>query len=369
MSAREPLATPIAALDALAVPVSDALACVTEVAPGCDVSRKGWHVENLVLEHGGATPITGGPLSYAAASSKVKAVALLADGAVYGGARSIVGKDTQGRGKDKGGSQDSISTLSRLEWDRLLIARDADRNLETLAASGVLKATFPALCRLIGFGGGDSGHKDLWGHTKRVVIQTLPQPLLRWAALFHDCGKPLVFSRVSGEVTFYRHEQTSAGIFKKSARLSRLFEAGEITRVESIIRLLGLVEAYSAEWTDAAVRRLGSELGDLAEDVLAVARADCTTKSSARRGQVQRRCHELKTRLAKLKELDSVPSALPSGLGEAVMARLGFQDPMTREQALEMGRVWRGLKAMVEAGELPRSGDFAVYLERIKDLL
>ena len=51
------------------------------------------------------------------------------------------------------------------------------------------------------------------------------------------------------------------------------------------------------------------------------------------------------------------------------MARLGFQDPMTREQALEMGRVWRGLKAMVEAGELPRSGDFAVYLERIKDLL
>lgn len=76
------------------------------------------------------------------------------------------------------------SALSRLEWDALLTAKTADRNLEELAKRGTLKAAFPALHRLIGFGGAGSGHKDLWAHTKQVVIQTLPQPLLRWAAPF-----------------------------------------------------------------------------------------------------------------------------------------------------------------------------------------
>jgi len=278
-------------------------------------------------------------------------------------------KDAQDRSRDKGESTDSVSILSRLEWDCLLTARDADLRLQDLAASGVLKAQFPALHRLIGFGGGGSGHKDLWGHTKRVVIQTLPQAHLRWAALFHDCGKPLVFSRESGKVTFYGHEEISARIFKKSAKASGLFKPEERSRIASIIRLLGPVEAYLAEWTDSAVRRLAAELGDLAADVLAVARADCTTGVSAKRRRAQQRCHDLKMRLAKLKELDAIPSALPTGLGDAVMARLGFQHPMTREQTLKMGGVWRTLKAEVEAGKLPRSGDFALYLDRLKDLL
>lgn len=279
-------------------------------------------------------------------------------------------EDTQDRGGRKGESEGSAPVLSRLDWDGLLVAKKADRDLEDLAACGTLKATFPALDRLIGFGGADSGHKDLWSHTKRVVIQTLPRPLLRWAALFHDCGKPVTFSRATGEITFHGHEAVSAGIFKKSARRSGLFEPAEITRVASIIQLLGHVEQYRPNWTDSAVRRLGIELGDLVEDVMAVARADCTTAASATRRRVQLRCHDLRKRLAKVKELDSTPSALPHGLGDAVMARLGFEAAtMSQAQRVEIGRCMRALKAMVEAGELPRSGAIALYMEKLEGLL
>jgi len=280
-----------------------------------------------------------------------------------------MGNDTRDRDKQKRESKDSASMLSRLEWDRLLTAKAADLHLEQLASSGVLKATFPVLHALIGFGGAGSGHKDLWGHTKQVVIQTLPHAHLRWAALFHDCGKPVAFSRASGEITFHGHEAISTGLFKRAARPSGLFRPEEIAHIASIIRLLGHVEAYSAEWTDSAVRRLGVELGDLMADVLAVARADCTTGNSATRRRVQQRCHDLNVRLAKVKELDAIPKALPSGLGDAVMARVGFTNPMTHEQRIEMKRIMGAFKAIVEAGELPRSADISLYMEKLEGLL
>src|SRR5262249_27784769 len=32
-------------------------------------------------------------------------------------------------------------------------------------------------------------HKDVWEHTKQVVLQAPPKPLVRWSALLHDIGK------------------------------------------------------------------------------------------------------------------------------------------------------------------------------------
>ena len=51
-------------------------------------------------------------------------------------------------------------------------------------------------------------HKDVWEHTKQVVLQSVPSPIVRWAALLHDIGK--VRTRVmlpDGKVTFHRHAE------------------------------------------------------------------------------------------------------------------------------------------------------------------
>jgi poly(A) polymerase len=260
--------------------------------------------------------------------------------------------------------------LTRASWDALLTSNEVDLNLEDLAQAGVIKSTFPELAKLIGFGGSGTGHKDLWEHTKIVVRQTLRTPLLRWAALFHDCGKPRAFLLVNGEITFRNHEVMSANLWSKAARRSTLFTADEVARVHSIIRFLGHVEQYEAAWTDAAVRRLALELGGLTDDVLALARADCSTRNSTKRRAAQRRCHDLKVRFIEVKLKDAIPPALPTGLGDAIMVRLGI-DPQTRTPAqnLEMGRLTRALKAMVEAGELPRSGEISLYMDKLEGLL
>jgi poly(A) polymerase len=259
--------------------------------------------------------------------------------------------------------------LSRLEWDNLLTADQVDLALERTVASGALEAVFPELYALVGFGGGDSGHKDLWDHTKIVVRQTLRQPILRWAALFHDCGKPQCFEDRGGVISFHYHEEVSAQMFKRAGRRSQLFTESEVQRIASIIRLLGKVETYRPEWSDSAVRRLGRDLGELVDDVLAVARADCSSKYAERRRAAKARCHALKTRLAALAKQDATPPALPRGLGDAVMRHLGFTaETLTSDQGREMKRVMGALRALVESGELPRSAKHEVYLAVLPSL-
>jgi len=62
-------------------------------------------------------------------------------------------------------------------------------------------------------------HKDVWEHTKQVVMQSPAQPIVRWAALLHDIGK--VGTRVmlsEGKVTFHRHADVGARLFETLAR-------------------------------------------------------------------------------------------------------------------------------------------------------
>lgn len=247
-------------------------------------------------------------------------------------------------------------TLDRNQWDEILVSPDADQRLEQLQADGVIRSMFPALQALVGFGGGETGHKDLWGHTKRVVVQTVPQVVPRWCALFHDVGKPDAYGVYEGKIAFHNHEAVSARIFRSVARETRLFSPDEETAIHFAIKHLGLVEAYESDWTDSAVRRLTRELGEHLETVFAVARADCTTKHAVKRVHQLHRTHELKIRIETLRTQDAVPPALPKGLGDVIMKHLGLQP------GPELGKVLAGLRARVEAGELPRNADAEVYL-------
>lgn len=251
-------------------------------------------------------------------------------------------------------------TLNRTQWDELLVSPDADQRLEDLQVQGVIRSVFPVLQSLVGFGGGDTGHKDLWAHTKRVVIQTIPQVIPRWCALFHDIGKPQAFLRIDGEVTFRHHEAVSAKLFRQVARETKLFTADETAEISFVINYLGHVEAYEPEWTDSAVRRLDRELGQHLDTLFAVARADCTTKHADKRRRQLQATYDLKRRVLALRAQDAVPPALPSGLGDVLMARLGLRP------GKELGQLLAGLRARVEAGELPRNAEAGVYLDALK---
>lgn len=243
-----------------------------------------------------------------------------------------------------------------------MLSPRVDAFLEDLQERRVLAQLFPEVQALVGFGGGDTGHKDLWGHTKQVVAQTIQQTNVRWAALFHDVGKPQCFTRdPNGEISFHMHEGVSARLWKQAARRTALFSPEEIANVHFLIYHLGHVEAYESSWTDSAVRRLRGEVGDHLEDLLALARADITTKHSHKREAHHRRVKELKDRVEALTKLDAIPPALPTGLGLLITAEFGI--PPSRA----LGDIMNALKAEVEAGRLPRQADPEMLLRHLRD--
>lgn len=248
--------------------------------------------------------------------------------------------------------------MTRQDWDTVLVTPDVDQRLEDLQKSGEIRSAFPVIQAMVGFGG--RGSKDLWAHTKQVVKQTVPVAPLRWAALFHDCGKPLAFSEEHGKITFRFHEAVSARLFRETAKASGMFLSAEVKRINFILSHLGLVEGYKPEWTDSAVRRLSLELGDHLEDVFAVAQADCTTANPKTRRHVMESGHALKERILRERALSVIPPALPSGLGDALKAHLGLPE------GRELGLVLTGLRSRVEAGELPRNASYDVYIRNLE---
>ena len=250
-------------------------------------------------------------------------------------------------------------TSERTDWDEILVAKDVRTRLEALQETGELRTVFPSLQRLVGFGGEGTGHKDLWAHTTKVVEQTVPRPLLRWASLFHDVGKPVSYRCVDGHISFHHHEAESAKIFRAVAKKSRLFQKAEIDEISFVIHNLGHVESYEPSWTDSAVRRAAGALGPHMDSVFAVARADCTTARPEKRRKQLLRTKELRDRIESLRALDAIPPALPKGLGQALMASLGLSP------GPELGNVVKELRGRVEAGELPRNAEISVYLKAL----
>ena len=76
----------------------------------------------------------------------------------------------------------------------------------------ILTRVIPPLASCVGFAQHNPHHiYDVYGHTARVVEAVPPRLALRWAALLHDCGKPLCFQRDErGVGHFYGHAGESA---------------------------------------------------------------------------------------------------------------------------------------------------------------
>lgn len=96
------------------------------------------------------------------------------------------------------------------ELTRLICGSDAGEVLRCYA--DVLAVPIPELAPLVGFDQRNPHHcHDAWGHTAAVVAAAPPEPVLRWAALFHDLGKPGCFTLdPEGVGHFYGHAPKSA---------------------------------------------------------------------------------------------------------------------------------------------------------------
>jgi poly(A) polymerase len=251
----------------------------------------------------------------------------------------------------------------RSRWDAILVARHADVGLQVLLELGCVAALFPELSKIVDFGDGES-HKDVWRHTKQVVIQCVPRLAVRWAALMHDIGKPRTRSVApDGTVHFFHHAEEGARMFERLERRLGLFrgdpEVGE--EIRFLILHHQRAHQYEEEWTDSAVRRFARDIGASLDDLMALSRADMTTKRRDKRRRFLYQLKDLQDRIAALAEEDAKEPPLPKGLGDELMR--AFELPPSRL----IGELRRALEVIVEAGELPARQSAEVYIDFVRN--
>ena len=101
------------------------------------------------------------------------------------------------------------------ELTKLLCGPFAGRTLADYPS--LVFAALPELAPLAGCAQESPYHCfDCWGHTVHAVDGVPQEPVLRWAALLHDCGKPSVKSMgPDGRAHFYGHPKISGQIARK----------------------------------------------------------------------------------------------------------------------------------------------------------
>ncbi|MEJ7838830.1 MAG: HD domain-containing protein [Thermomicrobiales bacterium] len=213
--------------------------------------------------------------------------------------------DTQAAMQIKAESLQQISRERVLsELTKILCGDYADHALDVLLETGLFTVAMPELIELANSAHGHPGlhrEKDLWDHTKRVVIQSPSRPHVRWAALLHDAAKPMTRSvAANGEVHFFGHERVGADL---ASHLLRRLNADKQTQ-QSVRRLVDLhlrPAAYDTSfWTDSAVRRLALEAEDDLHDLLDLAAADVTSARAYKQRAAAARVEGLRQHIATL---------------------------------------------------------------------
>jgi poly(A) polymerase len=244
--------------------------------------------------------------------------------------------------------------------DRVMMGEHADLGLDALLVSGTLDAILPEVKAMVGFGDGEWRHKDVWKHTKQVVIQSVPRLEVRWAALFHDIGKVRTRSiDANGEVHFFGHAEVGARMFDKLERRQRLF--GITPALRDTVRFLVLhhlrASQYDGKWTPSAVRRFTREMGAYLDDLLCLSRADITTKRPEKKRRGVALIDELGAKISELAAEDAIEPPLPTGVGNELMTTFGL--PPSRL----IGDIKRALEAAIEAGEIEPHLESKAYVE------
>ena len=240
---------------------------------------------------------------------------------------------------------------------------------DLLLNTGLLKYILPELEKMKGIEVVKGrGHKDNFRHTM-IVLDTVAAASdnvwLRWAALFHDIGKPQTkhYDQERGW-TFHNHNFIGAkmvkGIFKRMK-----FPLGPEMRyvaklVELHMRPIALVED---EVTDSAVRRLANYAEEDLADLMILARADITSKDEARKARYLANFDIVEEKFRETHAKDVERNRKNPVDGTEIMALFGLP------QCPEVGYFTKNLKQAIKDCEIEdnREAAFAYLLKLAED--
>ncbi|MFV0315533.1 MAG: CCA tRNA nucleotidyltransferase [Microthrixaceae bacterium] len=222
----------------------------------------------------------------------------------------------------------------RDELCKLVVLEDPSAGLWFLNDHGLADVVLPELPAMRVEQDPIHRHKDVLTHTIAVVRQSPVDLRVRLAALFHDIGKPRTRSIGDNGVSFHHHEVVGARMTRKRMKALR-FSNEMVDDVERLVYLHLRMHTYQLGWTDSAVRRFVRDAGPLLGELLALTRADCTTRNKRKAQALNRRIDELEARIEALRAREELEAMRPEIDGRTVMEHLGIPGGPVVGQALD----------------------------------
>lgn len=243
------------------------------------------------------------------------------------------------------------------ELDKILLGDYVKAGLVDLQHTTLLNYFIPELMVLSRVAQSSKFHeKNAWLHTVDVVGNSSHDLISRYAALFHDIGKPYVKTESEDGVHFYRHEEVSA--FMTKSILNRLkLPKNWIDDIVFAVANHMRPNLYDGSWSDSAVRRFMKDMGPNLDLVLNLSQADITSHRETVIKEKLELLDELRKRIVELAAYKEVKSPLS---GYDVMKLFNM------ESGKEVGRIMALLVDAVVEGKVPLGAEPQVYVDYVK---
>lgn len=256
------------------------------------------------------------------------------------------------------------------ELHKIMMADHPSRGFVELHRCGLLELILPELTLMdIVETRNGRAHKNNFYHTLEVVdniCQHTDNLWLRWAALFHDIGKPRS-KRWDARAgwTFHNHNYIGSKMIPGIFRRLKFPMDSKMKYVQKMVDLhMRPIAIADEEVTDSAVRRLMNDAGDDIDDLMTLCEADITSKNAQRKQRFLDNFRMVREKLDDLQKRDYKRLLQPCIDGNEIMEMFHLQP------SREVGTLKQTLKDAVLDNKVTNEREplMALLIEKAKKM-